>query len=368
MDRPLELLFDTLLGDLRGLAKHVREVMQSELPVYGTLSPKALDNEVELEIRRVLQAARDRGGALDKTELVELAAIGKTRAQQGVPLADVLHAWIIGIEATIERAREVGRLLSIEDVRLLEFVQMTVAWCDIALSVMTTAHREADFFLAHAERSRHAAFVRAVIFGEMPTAELTSHAKRFSIDPTSKYIAFRARVDAAHELERQLNLGGLCVLADGDIAGFLNEPPSGNVSGVIGYGSPRPLDRLADSYHLATRVLTTALAFGLHGAYDAASLGVRLAVALDTDVGELLRKRYLEPLATSGSAHDLASTLRAYLACNLRVEQTAERLSVHQNTVRYRLTRFEELTGANLRNTDVVVEVWWALERSAMTS
>ena len=50
----------------------------------------------------------------------------------------------------------------------------------------------------------------------------------------------------------------------------------------------------------------------------------------------------------------------------MHVERTAERLFVHQNTVRYRLARFEELTGASLRDPKVAFEVWWALERAAM--
>jgi DNA-binding PucR family transcriptional regulator len=34
--------------------------------------------------------------------------------------------------------------------------------------------------------------------------------------------------------------------------------------------------------------------------------------------------------------------------------------------VRYRIARFEELTGASLADTEVLLEVWWALELSAM--
>ena len=34
----------------------------------------------------------------------------------------------------------------------------------------------------------------------------------------------------------------------------------------------------------------------------------------------------------------------------MHVERAAEQLFVHPNTLRYRIGRFEELTGANLRN------------------
>jgi DNA-binding PucR family transcriptional regulator len=39
---------------------------------------------------------------------------------------------------------------------------------------------------------------------------------------------------------------------------------------------------------------------------------------------------------------------------------------VHPNTIRYRLTRFRALTGADLSSTDTLVEVWWALEYASI--
>ncbi|WP_198528225.1 helix-turn-helix domain-containing protein, partial [Mycobacteroides abscessus] len=54
------------------------------------------------------------------------------------------------------------------------------------------------------------------------------------------------------------------------------------------------------------------------------------------------------------------------LTITLHVERTATKLFVHQNTVRYRIARFEELTGTSLGDTEVLLEVWWALELSAM--
>ena len=89
---------------------------------------------------------------------------------------------------------------------------------------------------------------------------------------------------------------------------------------------------------------------------------VRAAVAADTDVGDALCKRYLDPLAEGGSARELIATLRAFLASGMHVERTATRLFVHQNTVRYRLARFEELTGTSLRGVEVLFGVWWALQ------
>jgi DNA-binding PucR family transcriptional regulator len=97
------------------------------------------------------------------------------------------------------------------------------------------------------------------------------------------------------------------------------------------------------------------------GGHDRAGLGLRPAVVADPDIGDELRVRYLEPLGATRSAAELATTLRIYFECGMHVERAAEQLFVHANTLRYRISRFEELTGASLREPVVAFEVWWAL-------
>jgi sugar diacid utilization regulator len=46
----------------------------------------------------------------------------------------------------------------------------------------------------------------------------------------------------------------------------------------------------------------------------------------------------------------------------MHTERTASELTVHPNTLRYRIARFEELTGADLREPACALEVWWALQ------
>lgn len=46
---------------------------------------------------------------------------------------------------------------------------------------------------------------------------------------------------------------------------------------------------------------------------------------------------------------ELASTVRAFAACNLNVKQTARSLRVHANTIYFRLNRIEKLTGIDPR-------------------
>ena len=158
----------------------------------------------------------------------------------------------------------------------------------------------------------------------------------------------------------------MSVLVDGDVAGFQLDPPGDAAPGRAGAGPAVALDRLAESFRLATRSLRTLRAFGTAGTQDLARLGLRAAVVADTDVGQALRRRYLEPLVDSGSGPEIIATLRAYLAAGSRVQTAAKQLHIHPNTLRYRLSRFEELADAHLRDPLVPFEVWWAVQSAAI--
>lgn len=375
-DATWSILVSTLLDEYGEVAGRVRDTIAARIPTYRAVPGKSLEDEVGREVEHLLRCARRSDAATDEPILDELAAIGEARARDGIPVDDMLRAWRIGVEVVVGCAREVAQEVGVDDASVLEFVQSVLAWSDVAMVRTASAHRRTELALALAADESRAAFVRGALLGTLPAAELRMHAEVHGLDPAAEYVAVRARLqdDDGPQLGIKQALGfqdsapsrrGLCAIVDGDLAGFLTEPPH-HVEGVVGFGPPRPLLRLSDSYRMAARALVTAEACGLRGAYDIASLGLRSAVAMDADVGEMLRKRYLQPLSLGGWGPELIATLRTYLAHGMHVERTAATLFVHQNTVRYRLARFEELTGASLRDTEVLVEVWWALELSAM--
>jgi hypothetical protein len=371
-DARWEALFDALLSEYPDISRVVRERLHAELPAYRSMSSEEVEADLRLEIERTLLSARAGQAAVTDRELAELAEIGDKRAQQGVPIEDMLRAWRIGVQVVIARAREIGARLDVDDGSLLDFVESTLAWSEVATVKMAAAHRSAEFELAREAHERRAAFVRNLLLGDAAPADIRVQSGAYGVDPSREYAAVRARVGASsslHEVERALGFQsaieprrGLGALMDDDLVGFSSEPPATIVAGVVGIGPPRPLERLSESFRLATRALATADGFGLTGVHSVASLGARTAIAADRDVGQALTRQYLDPVSGTASGQELLTSLRVYFECGMHVRRASERLLIHQNTLRYRIARFEELSGVNLRDPAIAFEVWWALE------
>ncbi|MCU1666719.1 MAG: diguanylate cyclase [Pseudonocardia sp.] len=101
------------------------------------------------------------------------------------------------------------------------------------------------------------------------------------------------------------------------------------------------------------------------GLVDVRQLGLS-ALLLETGAPDALRRfaqTLLRPLAAHDAQRggDLVATLRAWLGSGCSTMATAEALTVHPNTVGYRLGRIEALTGRSLRGVDTRLELQLAL-------
>jgi DNA-binding PucR family transcriptional regulator len=157
---------------------------------------------------------------------------------------------------------------------------------------------------------------------------------------------------------------GLVTALDHDLVGVAARAPVSMPGVATGLGPPARLDTLPNAFALASRALQTALAFREEGTRSLADLSIRPAILADEALGDAFEARYLEPLAALGRlGADLETTLRTWFDEGMRIEETARALHVHPNTLRHRIRRFEDATGANLRRPTDLVELWWALER-----
>lgn len=111
---------------------------------------------------------------------------------------------------------------------------------------------------------------------------------------------------------------------------------------------------------------------GAPAAPRVATLGdVRVPLILKHVGNELARNRWLFDPAVSESCSprtrntEVAATLMALFEALFDVRQAANALHIHPNTMRYRLSRIEELTGIDLSDADVCLSAWLQLRAMA---
>lgn len=94
-------------------------------------------------------------------------------------------------------------------------------------------------------------------------------------------------------------------------------------------------------------------------------LGVERILALEGNTGEIERliDDWLGDLLSYDDGHgtDLVPTLATYLDLGGRYDDTARALSIHRNTLRYRLSRISEISGYDLTHVDTKLNLHLAL-------
>ena len=346
--------------------------------VFTHTSYRHVDHDVLLESwRRNLsvsvagvRARRSPGPEDDDTPL---RRVGEDRARQGVGVAEMLQTSMQHQKIFVDLVREHAPPSPYRDSLLLELFSTKQAWSAWSMVALAAGHREAELEIQRRAQEHQDGFVRRIISGSIAASEIGAGAEAYGVDRDRHYRAFRARpapgTDAVRVMERYLRVAGtgerrngMMALVDGDLCGFVAVLPPEPPPTAVGVSPPVPLHELPAVFRLATRALETAQAMGRREVVGLADLGLHPAVVADHDLGELMHARFVAPfdgLGASGAA--ILETVGCYLRSGNRLEATRQQLFLHTNTVRYRLSRFESITGCSLRDNDALVQVWWAL-------
>lgn len=368
-----DAVYGRLLDEIEVIADQILARMRAELPSYANLAPEALRPGVVTIVRRSLTAFHERRSA-SPADLEEAGRAGENRASVGVPVDEMLRAFRIGAQEVWAHQHEQGRRQGLDEAVLLEIAQAAWEWTDLAMAHAAKTHRRVELELASHDLEQRANLLRSMLFGSVGAAELQLQAAAHGLVPDRAYHPFRARASGAtslHELERAILSSGtaearaiLVGVVDGDLAGVLSRRPAIRCGGVVGVGPPAKLVELEPAFQLASSALEVASAFGMQGVFDLDDLALHAAIFHEHHVGDQLVERYALPLDRLGAfGRTIEVTLEAFFHHGMRVEPTAKSLFVHPNTLRHRLRRFEEITGADLGRSEDLFRVWWALER-----
>jgi hypothetical protein len=368
----LEPLLDALLEGKEEIADRHVERSRNEMPNFAGVPLEEHRRDSTGAV--ILLVAMRRAGldSLPEEARVALLDLGERRAKQGVPLEDMLRSWRMGIEETMGYATEIGPGIGLAEGQVFGFFQQAFDVVDDAMVEIAKGHRIDDVG-AETEGDRRTSFMRGLVEGTLSPDEVRSGCVGFGLDPLDSYAAFRARGGSelgSAELDRLFELTkttegriGLAVSLDSELVGMTSgEVPRGDLE-LVAVGPRSPATELSHSYRMAGGILTAAETFGLAGIQDLSTAGLHAIVLERGELGEALASDLVAPVRTQQAGDEILHTVDTWLAVGMRVEPAAERLFVHPNTVRYRLRRYEELTGTDLGITEEAFRVWWALQR-----
>lgn len=345
-----------LEADLDQLAREGQDAVIAEKAEFADLEMGGLTRAAVGAAFAALRGGRD----INAAERRVIADLGALRARQGVPL----HAMVYGFRriATlgIERTRTLADRHRIGPQALYELSSRQWAWVIDALAIASEEHRKTELELIHDRQGKRTAFLHGLFTGTFGPAELHAAAAEHGLDPHGTYCAFRTAATDA-ESRRRLARVGFAESYQGGLAGLAPRPPLVRDGDLVAVGTMVPLSAAAVSFAQATTAFTVAQAFEMTGCVAITDVPIQAAVMAESEMSAHVIERCF------GAFSDLhrplyQQTLTAYLAHDLHAKTAAETLHLHPNTLRYRIKRFEEISGLRLDHIDDVVTLWWALQ------
>lgn len=370
---------DWLSASAAGLTGRVLAHLVDELPIYRVLPRDALDGEVADIVHRTIDLfatlVRERRPARD-SDLAEQRGSASRRAEEGLPLDAVLQAYHVGIGMASDELFVGARPEDMADVQVV--TAMILDYLRRLTIAVSAAYLEERQVMASQESSGRRSLMAALVAGEhldtvvrrtglrlAPHYLVLSLAIGESVDESGFGVG--ATVAGRRTLRRvQVELDritGEAALTAIDLGGGTalvpcpSFPPDWDQLRVV-------VDRLADvvggTLHIAGAFATPA---EVPGAVAQAAEIVALVQRSGRSPGlyrlsdVLLEYQLSRPsparaelahlLAPLAGKPELMQTLAAYVAGGLSRRDTAAALSVHANTVDYRMRRVHELTGLN---------------------
>jgi hypothetical protein len=364
-----------VLADLEGITDRLVAAILVEDPSYGLGRTNPVDLRVSchdnlLRILETLTGETSRGDVFDAPH-----ATGHRRAEQGMPLESVLHAYRLGHrliwDALVDQARAEGALDG-----LVEAASHVWELVDTFSSEVARSYRDTERFLHRRDEGRRDALADALLEGRgRERAVAAEAAGALDLPEQGRYVVLvLAGVDSGRQAADALAVRGFRTIwrtrTDREIGIVaLGRSTVADVQKALDHltalrgGLSPVVDGLAevDSAHRLSETALRALPPGTEALnqLDERLPGALLVTAPDLSA-RLVQRALGGVLALDADERDtLLLTLATWLQTGGSAGQTATRLYCHRNTVLNRLRRLEGLTGRSLERVDHLVE--WSL-------
>jgi hypothetical protein len=382
-EAPVAAIGHRLLARVDDLATELSDVIRRTEGFYGTGGVVPRD-DLRASVRDNLVHILSRLAGQPMPGLEPPRATGRRRAEQGVPLPVILHAYRIAgkfIWAAVLAEASGGAAAA---TALLDAASDLWFIIDELSGEVTDAYRDTVDERARRDEQARGAMLDVLLRGDLGDgSRLWEYATALRLPREGTFVvvvaqparpgveaipraedALRARgVQSAWRVEVDAHVGvvvltprvpveKLCALL-GDLT-----------TGPAGLSAPYPGLDLTPAAVRQARLAYAAAAPSGHDLvrYEQASVAVLLASA--PEAATAVARNVLGPvLALPAAECDiLLATLRAWFAAHGATSLAAERLHVHRNTVRYRLKRLEDLAGRSLSQPVGLAELHLALE------
>lgn len=359
------------------LLSETTAAIRDALPGYDEVPADSLSASIHRNLDLSIRTIR-RGDAPGPEHIDEAEQLALERMAQGVPLGSVLAGFRLCMTVILERLRRLAPAHGLPAEEVLGIATLLWTLGDAFSTRAVVAHQERSIAQAVADSGRRARWIVGAVMTGLPRTELLSGATAYGV-PTDQPVRAIAvprqdhRTDLTARVQDWARRNGTTALLTPhgsiDVGLLLGDPspdaapaPAPAPALTIALGPPVTLEHLPESFATATRVLECAQRVGRRGLVDLESLSWQMGITASPETTALLRRKHLDPVRAEGEfGRFLLETVRAYLAHGLSIPRAAAAIPVHVNTLRYRLRRFQELTGSDLQQPGDLIEVSWAL-------
>jgi hypothetical protein len=376
-----------LLDRVDALAAELTDVIRGAEPFYdtGVVAVEDLRMSVRNNLGHILSQLS--GRPLPGLEPPRVT--GRRRAEQGVPLPVVLHAYRVAgkfiwaailAEAGDDQAATAALLAAGSELWLV---------IDTHSGAVTDAYRDTIAEQARSDSQTRNAMLDVVLRGD-PTdgSRLWESATTLRLPRHGTFVVVVARppkpgAESIPNAENALRVIGVQsawrVEVDAHIGVVALTPRVGIdrlctrltelTDGTVGISPPyATLDATPVALRQARLAYATATP-GDHALVRYEQVPIPILLASAPEAAATVARSILGPiLALPDHESDvLLGTLRVWLAEQGATSVAAEKLHVHRNTVRYRLRRVEELTGRDLTHPVGIAELYLAVEAARVT-
>jgi hypothetical protein len=371
------------------LVDRVVQRIVAEIEFYSDRDVVSLD-DLRGSVRNNLESMV---GQLTTDQPPDLAApreTGRRRAQQGTPLADILHAYRIGFTEFWEAiVREARRSTPTRADLLIDAA--SVVWWLIGeyTQELTVAYRDAAAELLLAGARERSALVEALFTGGIPDRDtLWEAAKLLGLPWEGIFVVVAAEApglaqEGLPDVEALLagrGIGSAWRLHPDIQTGVVSLRHAEALPVLLGLleRSARARAGVSPNYHSLgdtpralhyARLVLGSLPAGAPAVAQFDQTPLRVLAAAAPDAAGALVRTVLGPVLDL-PAHDrssLLNTLQAWFDAGGSAVETGKRIYCHPNTVRYRLRRLQEHTGRSLDDPRAVAELLAALDALRFT-